>query len=823
MHKTYVLDSSVIVHDPKCFANFKDNTLIIPVSVLEELDHIKSRADNAGAHARKAIRYLDEITSGDVDVNKGIDIGNNTIVVIDITKRLSKEKFSIGNQDDHILSCADFHKESVLVSKDINMRLRARAFGIKAQDYKADKISIDELFTGHREIDLHQCDLNIDSTKSFEAKKYSIFDNLFPNECVKLLHNGTSSIMRKHGDGYMIPIRVPEKVWGLKSRNQEQAYALDLLLDPNVPLVTLSGPAGTGKSLVAVSSILEQVIENKKYSNGQFYRSIISMGKELGYVPGPQPLDAKVLTPSGWTDMGSIKPGSLVIAKNGNPTKVIDVFPKGKKEIYKVTTTEGTSTECCLDHLWITKTSGFTNKDKSWSVKTTKKILKTINKNEKPNHILPRNNIVNFKEKEVPLPAYTLGALIGDGSCGYCIYLSNKDNELLEKVSKELTNFNCDLSKQKDSISYHLRCKSYEYKGKYTPSVKITCEENGACEQYESVGLAAEKTGTYIGTLKNRCKNNLSIDGYNYTFVEKDSRWCHPIKNIIYDLGLYQKKAQDKFVPNLYKYNSVKIRIELLRGLMDSDGTINKKGCAVFYTSSKTLASDVAEIVRSLSGRAVIHCRQRTGNKIKFNFPSYEVVVSMPIELNPFYIKRKASRHVCKAMHKQRIKSIEYVGEKEVQCILIEDPEHLYITDNYMVTHNTLQEKLDPWMGSTKDSISFLSGKNYDAFMHLYKDKISMEALSYIRGRSLNNSIIMLEEAQNISKHEIKTIITRVGIGSKIIIVGDQSQIDNHYLDSMDNGLTYVIEKFKNSYLSGHVTLVKGERSELATEASLIL
>jgi len=834
-HKTYVLDTSVFVHDSKCFANFKDNTIIIPVSVLEELDHIKSRADNAGVQARTAIRYLDSITAdSNIDIRNGVNIGNNTFIVIDIIKR-SSEKFSAGKEDDHILSCADFHKDSILVSKDINMRLRARAFGIKTQDYRADKVSINELYTGHSVIDLHDYDdIVIDPTKPIQAKDIQFFDELFPNECVKLLHNGQSSIMRKHctklGDGYMLPIRVPDKVWGLKSRNQEQAYALDLLLDPTVPLVTLSGPAGTGKTLLTVSAVLEQVIETKKYSNVQFYRSIISMGKELGYIPGPQPLDAKILTPNGWTVMGNIKPNSLVIAKNGKPTRVINVFPKGKKEVYKVTTTEGASTECCLDHLWYTKTSGFTNVDKTWSVKTTKDILNSLNKNEKPNHILPKNDIIKFEEKEVSLAPYTLGVIIGDGSCGYNVSISNKDCELIAKVNAELADFNCELIKNKNNITHHIRCNLYNYKGKYTPYVKITCEKTGTYKQYESIGIAAKKLNIFTGTLKNRCKKNLSINGYNYMFVDKDEKWCHPIKNIIYKLGLYKKKAQNKFVPDLYKYNSIEIRLEILRGLMDSDGTIGKKGCAVFYSSSKTLAEDVAEIVRSLGGRAVTRSRQRQGyggvindKKVKFNFPSYEVTISMPQKLNPFYIKRKASKHICKTMHKQKIKSIEYIGKKEVQCILIEDSEHLYITNDYIVTHNTLQEKLDPWMGSIKDSISFLSGKNYESFMHLYKDRISMEALSYIRGRSLNDSIIVLEEGQNVSKHEIKTIITRVGFGSKIIIIGDQSQIDNHYLDSMDNGLTYVIEKFKNSHLSGHITLVKGERSELATEASSIL
>lgn len=138
-----------------------------------------------------------------------------------------------------------------------------------------------------------------------------------------------------------------------------------------------------------------------------------------------------------------------------------------------------------------------------------------------------------------------------------------------------------------------------------------------------------------------------------------------------------------------------------------------------------------------------------------------------------------------------------------------------------------LDEKLDPWMGPVKDAVSFLSRNKdpgNDVYQHMLDTgMLEVEPLSYIRGRSMPRTLFILDEAQNISRNEIKTIISRMGEGSKIIITGDVMQIDNPYLDSMNNGLSIVVEKFKPYAFAAHVTLTRGERSELATIASEIL
>ena len=136
----------------------------------------------------------------------------------------------------------------------------------------------------------------------------------------------------------------------------------------------------------------------------------------------------------------------------------------------------------------------------------------------------------------------------------------------------------------------------------------------------------------------------------------------------------------------------------------------------------------------------------------------------------------------------------------------------------------TLEEKMTPWLAPIEDNLKYLMGNDKDVLdMYVDKGLIEIEALTYIRGRSIANAYIVIDEAQNLTSHELKTIITRVGEGTKIILTGDVEQIDNAYIDETSNGLTYAIEKFKAHELSGHITLKKGERSRVATLASKIL
>tara|TARA_R110000851_G_scaffold26997_1_gene76134 strand:- start:815 stop:1477 length:663 start_codon:yes stop_codon:yes gene_type:complete len=135
----------------------------------------------------------------------------------------------------------------------------------------------------------------------------------------------------------------------------------------------------------------------------------------------------------------------------------------------------------------------------------------------------------------------------------------------------------------------------------------------------------------------------------------------------------------------------------------------------------------------------------------------------------------------------------------------------------------TLEEKMMPWIAPIRDNLEHLFGDRTALDMQLEQGVIEIEAMTYIRGRSISNAFMVVDEAQNLTPHELKTIITRVGHGTKLILTGDIQQIDNSYVDAVSNGLTYAVEKFKEYEISGHVSLIKGERSKLATLASEIL
>jgi len=136
----------------------------------------------------------------------------------------------------------------------------------------------------------------------------------------------------------------------------------------------------------------------------------------------------------------------------------------------------------------------------------------------------------------------------------------------------------------------------------------------------------------------------------------------------------------------------------------------------------------------------------------------------------------------------------------------------------------TMEEKMAPWVAPIQDNLQFLMGNDKETLeMYMQNGTIEVEALTYIRGRSISNAFIIVDEAQNLTAHELKTIITRVGENTKIILTGDIEQIDNVYLDETSNGLTHAVEKFKDYDISGHITLVKGERSKVATIASKVL
>lgn len=560
-------------------------------------------------------------------------------------------------------------------------------------------------------------------------------------------------------------------------------------------IIFVSGCAGTGKTWLS-AALAARELDERRISNITVSRPAVEVGgEELGFLPGPQPLDAKVLTPSGWVQMGDIKIGDKVIARDGSPTEVLGVFPKGEKEVYRVITTDGSSTECCEDHLWFTRTFEDHKRGRPGSVKSTKQIMDTmVGYRGKINHYIPRNEAVQFSKVELPIPPYTLGVLIGDGCMRGNVSIASTDRDIIDRVSVEVSTLGIDVVQIRDTILYSLSSKRH-YNNKVARPILLSNEGVGDGVLFSSIGVAVRELGLSRGRINHLCKNELELDGYEYRFMPRHTTFTNRIKEQLHKLGLHDKNAWEKFIPDLYKYAAIEDRVELLRGLMDTDGTIKKNGEASFTTTSPVLAADMQELIRSLGGRATLCKRDRVGRihtvngiEIVTRRASYEFTISMPGHINPFHLSRKASRHKTSYVQRVGISSIEFVGKKEVQCIRVDHPEHLYLTDEFIVTHNTMEEKFAPWFEPFRDVLEERLGTGALDY-HLKRGNIEAKPLGLMRGKSYKDKWIILDEAQNTTPGQMKMFLTRLGEGSKMIILGDVKQSDIKTTSGMSDAI----------------------------------
>ena len=300
MEKIYVLDTNVVLHDPKAIFSFEDNELIIPMIVLEEVDQQKKRQDSVGRNARVFSRYLDELREN-YKLSEGAELDNGGLLRTEITvpelNRLPS-LFDETKADNFILETAlkvaeDSNRRVILVSKDINMRIKASIIdGIEAENYETDAVDIKELYSGIADIDLSSTEIDkFYDEEGLEIDELDLEQELMANEVVNLEDElgGSQSALGVY-DGAREIIRPfifgSRDVWGISARNREQRGAFELLLNDDIKLVTLVGKAGTGKTLLALASGLHKVLEDNKYKRLIVTRPIMPLGKDIGYLPG---------------------------------------------------------------------------------------------------------------------------------------------------------------------------------------------------------------------------------------------------------------------------------------------------------------------------------------------------------------------------------------------------------------------------------------------------------------------------------------------------------------------------------------------------------
>jgi phosphate starvation-inducible protein PhoH and related proteins len=493
------------------------------------------------------------------------------------------------------------------------------------------------------------------------------------------------------------------------------------------------GPAGTGKTFLAVA-MAAAALSRREVNRIILTRPAVEAGERLGFLPGDlmakidpylrplfdalhdmidpekvathlernvievaplafmrgraQPIDRQVLTPSGWQPIGSLRIGDLVIGSDGAPTPVLGVYPQGTRPVFRVAAQDGASTLCCEEHLWFVTTPDDRKHGTPGRVLQTRDMIGRLRRHHQHRFELPLvTSPVEFEPEDVPLDPYALGLLLGDG----CLTTST------------------------------------------TPTFTTADPELAEALEAALPGIELRRKGEVDYVLRH-------VDGRRGGVIVSN-----PVTVALRELGLAGTRSSTKFVPQAYLHNSSGVRLAVLQGLLDSDGgpvTQRGRSCHVQYTTcSRRLADDVIFLVRSLGG--VAYCRRRAaagrppgrarGRAVHHRSDANVLELRLPAGVEPFRLARK--RDVIRRLGAGRpmrfVDNIEPAGEAETVCIQVAAADSLYVTDDFLLTHNTL-----------------------------------------------NDSFVILDEAQNTSPEQMKMFLTRLGFNSKMVITGDITQID---------------------------------------------
>lgn len=305
MNKIFVLDTNVLLHDPNSIFSFKENEVIIPAIVLEEIDSKKRNADEIGRNARTVSRLLDGLRELG-HLHSGVQLEHGGTLKVELNHRSFlkvQEMFGEVSNDNRILAVAlnylneEKEKEEprpvVLVSKDVLVRIKADVLGITPEDYLSDRTGdLNELYTGYQSLMVHPSLIDeYYSNRFLSVKQLTLSYTLYPHEFIILkdeIGTGKSALLKVNSDATRVePLYLGnDAVWGISARNAQQRMAFELLLNDEIPLVTITGKAGTGKTLLALAAGLLKVEDEHKYKKLLIARPVVPMGKDIGYLPG---------------------------------------------------------------------------------------------------------------------------------------------------------------------------------------------------------------------------------------------------------------------------------------------------------------------------------------------------------------------------------------------------------------------------------------------------------------------------------------------------------------------------------------------------------
>ncbi|MBL4819302.1 MAG: PhoH family protein [Deltaproteobacteria bacterium] len=296
MKKTFILDTNVLLNEPRAIFSFGNNQVVVPIYVVEEIDNFKKELSELGRNARQVSRYLDDLRS-EGSLAKGVKLDSGGMLRVAITSKvLPPEITTDRGQDSKILAVAvDLQSQAkadekiIFITKDTNLRIRADSIGVETENFEPERTEVDELYKGYSVLEVSGKQID----EFYEKGSLALPDPYYaPNQYLVLkdkLNTSHTALGRfDPKDKLVVPITTLQRsgAWGIRPKNKEQAFALDLLLDDSIKLVTLAGKAGTGKTLLAIAAGLQKTAEDGAFQRLLVSRPIFPLGRDIGFLPG---------------------------------------------------------------------------------------------------------------------------------------------------------------------------------------------------------------------------------------------------------------------------------------------------------------------------------------------------------------------------------------------------------------------------------------------------------------------------------------------------------------------------------------------------------
>lgn len=772
-NKTFLLDTNVLLHEPDSVVTLSENNtnrIVIPIVVLEELDKLKTGTAQINFNARTFIRSLES---------------NKILVDIDINKYTFPESIPIeaNKPDNLILACVYNNPDFILVTKDINLRIKARALNLKAVDFISDTSNYSPYF-GHTEIEVDEefienfyKDETATNTFQLNSNQYILF---------------RSSTNKKHTalgqykieSDSIVLVNSLNNVFGITSKNIEQTFALDALLDPSIPLVALTGLSGSGKTLLSLAAALQS---KAKYKQIYITRQVVPVGNDIGFLPGTALEKIRPYLEPFYDNLKYLK--SLSKTNKDIIEKAMDV-ENPKIEVAPVTYIRGRSIPqvfFIIDECFPYNQEIITDRGK---LKIGSLFTMYIKHKELPKVKTFNEETKKFEYKPIVRVIY------------------NGVRELVE-VKAGLKKIKCTQEERFLTLSgWKEADKLLDTDYIVTPEHSLSCVVVPN-EIQKQVIIGSFLGGGHIQSISNDSSRLSVIHGIaQKDYAEFKASLFGSKVRYIEKNGYAQIQAVEFNTPAFTKVNfaSNKASTQL--------SNMSEIALAIWFMDGG-LVSTRYKHVDNRSDTALGITLHTEGFSIDVIHEIVEVI-NNKFELNAVIVssgKYKVIR-IYGEENTTKFYSIVYPYIHEDLMYKIPEKYRIGTTFDWNSDKNVFYATKVDYVKKTgtEDHVFDMEVEDNHNFIAAFGSSLAS-----------NHNGFVVHNCQNLTPNEIKTIITRAGEGTKIVLLGDTDQIDAPYLDKRSNGLTYVINKFKNNKLFSYIHLKRGERSLLAEEASKIL